>query len=132
MRVFFSLGCAAYGMRCWSEAIGHFQSALDANPELNLTAEKLAKAKARLEESVTGKYNLRKLLDDEKRGERFMDVADYIGPVKVADIPGKGIFQRFHSQTNIHIFFAKIRKWHLPPSLYFGIKHTLLGVLKIY
>jgi hypothetical protein len=77
-------------MRRWSEAIGHFESALKGNPELTLTADKLAKAKARLAESLTGKYDLKKLLDDEKRGERFMDVADFCGPVKVADIPGKG------------------------------------------
>jgi hypothetical protein len=77
-------------MRRWSEAIGHFESALKVNPKLILTADKLAKAKARLAESLTGKYDLRKLFDDEKQGQRFMDVADYCGPVKVVDIPGKG------------------------------------------
>jgi hypothetical protein len=79
-------------MRCWSEAIGHFELALNANPASKLNANKLAKAKARLVESLTGKYDLKKLLNEEKRGERFMDVADYIGPVEVADIPGKGIY----------------------------------------
>src|SRR4051794_14812664 len=109
MRVFFSLGCAAYGMRHWSEAIGHFQSALDANPELSLTADKLAKAKARLEESVTGKYDLRKLLDEEKQGQRFMDVADYVGPVKVADIPGKGVVLKSETTTYIPSFPYEIK-----------------------
>jgi hypothetical protein len=85
-----SLGCAAYGMRHWSEAIGHFESALKANPALNLTADKIGKTKARLTESTTGKYDLKKLLKDEEGGQRFMDVADYIGPVKVVDILGKG------------------------------------------
>jgi hypothetical protein len=77
-------------MRSWHEAIGHFDSALLENANCKLAAEKLAKAKARLEESRTGKYNLGKLIEDEKSGQRFMDVADYIGPVKIAEIPGKG------------------------------------------
>jgi hypothetical protein len=77
-------------MHSWSEAIGHFDSVLILNPQCNPAVEKLAKAKARLAESLTGNYNLRELFDAEKRGEHLMDVADYIGPVKVADIPGKG------------------------------------------
>jgi hypothetical protein len=77
-------------MRRWSEAIGHFESAMKVNPKCTSAVEQLAKAKARLAESLTGKYDLKKLLDEEKRGQRFMDVADYCGPVKVADIPGKG------------------------------------------
>jgi hypothetical protein len=87
-----SLGCAAYGIRSWSEAIGHLESALAHNPKCQLAVQQLAKAKARLAESLTGKYDLRKLFDEDKQGQRDIDVADYIGPVKVADIPGKGIF----------------------------------------
>jgi hypothetical protein len=79
-------------MRSWRQAIGHFESVLKANPALKVAADRLANAKARLAESLTGKYNLKKLLDAEKRGQRLMDVADYCGPVKVAEIPGKGIY----------------------------------------
>jgi hypothetical protein len=77
-------------MRRWAEAIGHFESALEVNSKCTSAVQQLAKVKVRLAESLTGKYDLKKLLDDEKRGQRFMDVADFCGPVKVADIPGKG------------------------------------------
>jgi hypothetical protein len=101
----FSLGCAAYGMRNWSEAIGYFESAWKESPALRLTADKIAKAKARHAESLTGKYDLEKLLDEEKKGQRVMDVANYIGPVKVANIPGKGIKIFLGLLNNTKIFF---------------------------
>jgi hypothetical protein len=103
-----SIGCAAYGMRSWSEAIGHFESALKENPKCPSTVEQMAKAKARLAESLIGKYDLRKLLDDEQRGQRFMDVADFCGPVKIADIPGKGKKINYQKSTFQIIYFKLI------------------------
>jgi hypothetical protein len=79
-------------MRSWSEAIEHFEAVLAVNPTNKPASIELAKAKARLAESLTGKYNLRQLFDAKNAGKMCMDVADYIGPVKVGDIPGKGGF----------------------------------------
>jgi hypothetical protein len=79
-------------MHSWQKAIEHLESTLVQNPQCKLAVKKLSQAKARLAESLTGKYNLWQLIEEEKSGKRYMDVADYIGSVKIEEIPEKGTF----------------------------------------
>uniref|UniRef100_A0A914DRS6 Uncharacterized protein n=1 Tax=Acrobeloides nanus TaxID=290746 RepID=A0A914DRS6_9BILA len=87
-KALFRMGKAAYGMRIWQKAFDHFES-LDAS-RLPSAVVELAKVKSRLHEATTGKYDLRKIYKKPRQKMQFFDVADYTGPVKVADIPGKG------------------------------------------
>lgn len=50
----------------------------------------LRAALARLAEKRTGIYDFTKLYEAARRGEVNVDVADYVGPVEVVDITGKG------------------------------------------
>lgn len=44
----------------------------------------------RMDESRSGHYDFGKLFDFAMCGKKDINVADYVGPVEVADIPGKG------------------------------------------
>jgi tetratricopeptide (TPR) repeat protein len=91
-KALFRLGRAAYGMRQWQEAIGHYEALLVEFPHSPRAKCELARAKARLKEAATGEYDLHRLYSESKGGQQgvFLDVADYTGPVKVAAVPGKG------------------------------------------
>jgi hypothetical protein len=84
------MGLAAYGLRDWKSAVDHFQTVQKEFPSNKDVQIELAKAKQRLLESQDGKYNWKAMYLDNKNGVRELDVADYIGPIKIADIPGKG------------------------------------------
>jgi hypothetical protein len=86
------MGLAAYGMHDWKLAIDHFQTVRSEFPENSDVKIELNKAKQRLEESQTGNYNWKAIHLARKSGKREFDVADYIGPIEVADVPGKGKF----------------------------------------
>jgi hypothetical protein len=84
------MGLAAYGIRDWSAAVDHLQRAHDEYPDNEQIATELTKAKQRLLESQTGQYDwnaIRLAIDQEKRD---LDVADYIGPIEISDVPGRG------------------------------------------
>lgn len=78
-------------MRNWAVAVEHFKrltTEFPANTEVKL---ELQRSLDRLEESRTGKYDLPRIYRDAfKLKKHYLDVADYIGPVEVVDIPGKG------------------------------------------
>lgn len=88
-------------MRNWAKAVEWFEALVeesnklgDVNAAQNAIGE-LEKAKERLAESTTGIYDQWKLFgftqNSTKRSqEKFYDMADYIGPVKIANIHGKG------------------------------------------
>lgn len=84
------LGKAAYGMRKWEQSVQRFEQLCEASPDNVAAKEGLDAAKARLTESRTGNFDFVKLYEAAKRGVEDIDVADYVGPIKVVDIPGKG------------------------------------------
>ena len=51
----------------------------------------LKKAKARLAEAQTGCYDFCALYAQVLANQRILDVADYVGPVKLVEIPGRGV-----------------------------------------
>lgn len=77
-------------MRNWEQSAHHYQELCDAFPENDDAQEGLLGAQARLEESRTGRYDFGKLYAAAVKGNKDINVADYVGPVKVTDIPGKG------------------------------------------
>src|SRR4051794_2071600 len=84
------MGLAAYGLREWKSAVDRFQNVRNEFPSNKDVQAELIKAKQRLLESQTGKYNWKAMYLDNKNGVRELDVADYTGPIEIADIPGKG------------------------------------------
>jgi hypothetical protein len=86
------MGLAAYGMRNWKTAVDHFQTVCDEFPKNKDVEVELNKAKQRLLESQNGHYDWKAMHTAVKNWKREFDVADYIGPIEVVDIPGKGYF----------------------------------------
>jgi TPR repeat protein len=89
------LGDAAYKMRKWSLAIEHFRELVEVPWFRNHAARELARSEARMRESQTGEYDIGKMATLAnaailKRTYISLDVADYVGPIRIADTPGKG------------------------------------------
>lgn len=98
-----SLGDAAYGMRKWELAMGHYQELCDVFPSNEDVQKRLRRAQSRQAEAQTGIYDIAKLYELREKGEMDIDVADFMGPIEVADVPGKGK-QAFGNanMTNFH------------------------------
>ena len=80
-------------MRDWQKSGEWFKQLTEEFPTGNASkeaAEWLAKLEARQKEAATGQYDMLALFEATKRGQKNMDAADFVGPVKVVDIPGKG------------------------------------------
>ncbi|KAH7660429.1 TPR domain protein, partial [Aphelenchoides avenae] len=84
------LGDAAYGMRKWELAVGHYKELCEKFPSNEDAKERLRRAQSRLAESRTGIYDIAKFHESREKGEMDIDVADFIGPIEVVDVPGKG------------------------------------------
>ncbi|KAH7716360.1 TPR domain-containing protein [Aphelenchoides avenae] len=84
------LGDAAYGLRKWGLSVVHYGDLLTASPSNKHAEDGFLTALSRLDEARTGNYYFEKLYDAALEGEMDVDVADYVGPIKVVNIPGKG------------------------------------------
>ncbi|KAI1727070.1 SET domain-containing protein [Ditylenchus destructor] len=83
------MGQAAYGIRQWGTALKHLQYAARKYPEE--VNDNICRTKVRLLEVSHGSYDISQLYDETvKRGKDHMDLADYIGPIQIADMPLKG------------------------------------------
>jgi len=81
------LANAAYRMSRWNVAEEHFTKLVKMHPDNTEFAEELARCQHRLQEFRHGKYNFVKLYTDTiKNKHQRMDIADYIGPIKVGEI----------------------------------------------
>ncbi|KAI6177647.1 SET domain-containing protein [Aphelenchoides bicaudatus] len=89
-KALFRMGLAAYGKRDWKLAVDHFQAVRDEFPANKDVGVELDKATARLAESQTGKYDIKTMYTESKSGKLEFDVADYVGPIEVTDVQGKG------------------------------------------
>ena len=88
----FRLGSANYGLRQWEKARGHFEELLRKFPETKTDAnEQMLRCGQRINEAKTGAFDREKLYDEVYgKRQRRLDVADYKGPIEVANVPGKG------------------------------------------
>ncbi|KAH7716362.1 hypothetical protein AAVH_16259 [Aphelenchoides avenae] len=84
------LGGAAYGMRKWELSVAHYKELMHAFPSNEHAKDRLFAALSRLTEARTGNYDFARLFEAARRGEMDVDVADYVGPIEVVDVPGKG------------------------------------------
>uniref|UniRef100_A0A914YRG0 SET domain-containing protein n=1 Tax=Panagrolaimus superbus TaxID=310955 RepID=A0A914YRG0_9BILA len=89
-KALFRMGQASYGMREWQKAAKHFTELLQEFPNNKAASEQLKLTTFRLAEERNGKFNFKKMFLDSKKEKAQLDVADYIGSIKIAEIPGKG------------------------------------------
>jgi tetratricopeptide (TPR) repeat protein len=88
------VGESAYKMQMWDVAIGHFQELCEMFPS-EFAADELVRSEQRLRESQTGDYDMDVVVLATNaavlnKSHVCFDLADYIGPMRIADIPGKG------------------------------------------
>ncbi|KAI1698325.1 SET domain-containing protein [Ditylenchus destructor] len=90
-KALFRLGVAAYGMREWEKSVQHFRALREKFSGNKAAKDDLAKAQVRLQEFQTGNYNFDQLFQQVfKEKKRFLDVADYNGPIEISEIAHKG------------------------------------------
>uniref|UniRef100_A0A914Z682 SET domain-containing protein n=1 Tax=Panagrolaimus superbus TaxID=310955 RepID=A0A914Z682_9BILA len=89
-KALYRMGQAAYGMREWQKAANHFVEVLKEFPKNVTVGGDLKRATARLAEQKYGKYDFKAMLLQSKKQKPQLDVADYVGPIEIANIPGKG------------------------------------------
>lgn len=78
-------------MRDWQKSSQHFIDLIKQFPNCNDAKNELTRALARLKESRAGQFDLSSLFNKFHYDEVcYFDIADYVGPVKIANIPGKG------------------------------------------
>ncbi|KAI1728148.1 SET domain-containing protein [Ditylenchus destructor] len=83
------MGQAAYGLRQWEMALKHLKYAARKYPEE--VNDDVCRTKVRLLEASQGIYDISQLYDETaKRGKNHLDLADYTGPIQIADMPQKG------------------------------------------
>ncbi|KAH7718142.1 tpr domain protein [Aphelenchoides avenae] len=90
-KALFRLGKAAYGMREWQTSRQYFEELRSEYPNNTSVADELKKVTARIAESKTGSFDFADLYERAVlNGERYFDIAVYVGPVEVAGVPEKG------------------------------------------
>uniref|UniRef100_A0AC35F0H7 SET domain-containing protein n=1 Tax=Panagrolaimus sp. PS1159 TaxID=55785 RepID=A0AC35F0H7_9BILA len=89
-KALFRMGQAAYGMREWQKAANHFVEVMKEFPMNKLASEQFKHATVRLSEQRNGKFDFKSMLLESKKEKAAIDVSDYTGPIKIANIPGKG------------------------------------------
>jgi tetratricopeptide (TPR) repeat protein len=89
IKALFRVGQASYGLRDWVKAIDDFTRLGEDFPNETVGEKWLLRAQQRLSESRTGMYDMSVLGPTFGRPFKH-DAADFVGPVKIVDIPGKG------------------------------------------
>ncbi|EGU11575.1 Proteophosphoglycan ppg4 [Rhodotorula toruloides ATCC 204091] len=83
------LGRAFEGMRHLTLALEQYKKALDLNAAANEAAEGLERVERKIRESEKGDYDWRKL-EQVAETETRLDVGDFIGPIKLVNMEGRG------------------------------------------
>uniref|UniRef100_A0AC34GNU2 SET domain-containing protein n=1 Tax=Panagrolaimus sp. ES5 TaxID=591445 RepID=A0AC34GNU2_9BILA len=89
-KAFYRMGQAAYGMREWEKAINHLEDVLKEFPENENAKKELKRATDRLAEQKDGNFDLKAMFVESKKTKAQLDVADYKGPIEIANAIGKG------------------------------------------
>ena len=86
-KALFRMGKASYFMREYEKSARYYSQCLDLNPANKEADEELGRSKRRLNESVTGIYDMKDLIEKHKNGDLRFDVADYNSPdIKVVEV----------------------------------------------
>jgi hypothetical protein len=90
VKALYRSGQAEYGAGNYIEAKKWYQNCLDLEPSLSDVAKRLRDCNIREEEQTNGHYAWAKMFEQGLRRETNLDVADFIGPVEVVDMPHRG------------------------------------------
>ena len=86
-KALFRMGKASYFMCEYEKSVKYYGQCLDLNPANQEAVDELARSKKRLNESVTGIYDMKDLVEKHKKGNFRFDVADYnSSDIKVVDV----------------------------------------------
>uniref|UniRef100_A0AC35EZW4 SET domain-containing protein n=1 Tax=Panagrolaimus sp. PS1159 TaxID=55785 RepID=A0AC35EZW4_9BILA len=100
-KALYRMGQAAYGVREWRKAADHFLEVLKEFPANKLASTELKRATSRLSEQKNGKFNFKSIFGESKKEKAELDVADYKGPIEIANIPGKEITEQLFTPSSI-------------------------------
>uniref|UniRef100_A0A914Q7I5 SET domain-containing protein n=1 Tax=Panagrolaimus davidi TaxID=227884 RepID=A0A914Q7I5_9BILA len=87
-KALFRMGQAKYGMREWQKAADYFLEVLNEFPDNISSSTQIKRVSDRLAELNHGSFDFKKLCVETEESD--LDIADYKGPIEIADIPGKG------------------------------------------
>jgi tetratricopeptide (TPR) repeat protein len=90
VKALYRSGQAEYGAGNYDAARGWYRKCLELNPELADATKGIQSCDAREDECNKGSYNWKAVLDQVRRKEAKVDVADFIGPVEIADMIHRG------------------------------------------
>ncbi|PVG03766.1 hypothetical protein CPB86DRAFT_748218 [Serendipita vermifera] len=90
VKALYRSGQAEYGAGNYDAARTCYQKCLELNPELADAAKGIQSCDLREEERTTGVYNWKAILDQTRRKDTKVDVANFIGPVEIADMSNRG------------------------------------------
>lgn len=89
-KAYYRLGKAAYSMRQYEMAAESFKKCLALNEKNRKAADDLKRCHDRIEESKTGCYDVKALINNVKSGVLRLDVGDYVSKdIEIVDIPNK-------------------------------------------
>lgn len=91
-KAYYRMGRALYSMRQFTDALDSFQKCLELNERNSKAKEECKKCQERIRESETGEYNMKRIINDVKAGNKLrLDVADYLSSsIQIEDVRGKG------------------------------------------
>lgn len=93
-KAYYRMGKALYNMRQFEQAVNAFSKCLEVDDKIKEAYDELDRAKKRVEESETGKYSLKSIMEQFKKGMLRFDVADYVSDeIEIVDMGkrGKGV-----------------------------------------
>ncbi|KDQ15102.1 hypothetical protein BOTBODRAFT_32078 [Botryobasidium botryosum FD-172 SS1] len=88
-KALFRIAQAEYGLGQYKAAIARLEECLAVNAQLSEPAVWLSRCQQRLKE-IEGKYDWAQMFKDARAPGKRVDVAEYVGPIKVQPIPKRG------------------------------------------
>jgi len=89
-KALFRAGQAQYGLGKFEAALAYFEECYGCNSNDSDAEAWIFRAKARLSEERFGQYDWLRIFIDSQRSVTAMDVADYVGPIEVINLPSRG------------------------------------------
>jgi tetratricopeptide (TPR) repeat protein len=105
-KAFYRMGKAAYNMRQFDLALEAFEKCLKHNPECKEAQDELARTKARLVESSTGKYDMKSIIEQALvQKQPRLDLADYVSDdIEIRNINNDPNYKGLHfSKTELYV-----------------------------
>ncbi|KAF4996939.1 hypothetical protein FDECE_12262 [Fusarium decemcellulare] len=89
-KAYYRAGLAAYALGDYLDAKGHFEQQATLSPDNQYAKLNLRRINARLQEKITGDYNMAKVVSSLPKNNGRPDVASFDGPTEVKSSPGAG------------------------------------------